>query len=185
MIIEPNTKTDFYYVNGEYIEYLKQAENESRGFTCVPNVHYRRTEKFVFGTVLLIDDIPYFAPVTSYSKKQQDLILIKDKKTNKTLGSIRFNYMIPVPRDCLHRLNIADLPTAQSIAHASKELKFCRRSRDKIYKAAKTTYGRVMSRKYPELLKNSCDFELLEQKYYEFIEMMNEYESASQAPIIL
>lgn len=53
MIIEPNTKTDFYYVNGEYIEYLKQAENESRGFTCVPNVHYRRTEKFVFGTVLL------------------------------------------------------------------------------------------------------------------------------------
>ena len=60
-----------------------------------------------------------------------------------------------------------------------------RRSRDKIYKAAKTTYSRIMSRKYPELLKNSCDFELLEQKNYEYIEMMNEDESASQAPIIL
>ena len=79
MIIEPNTKTDFYYVDGEYIDYLKQAENDSRGFNCVPNVHYWSTEKFVFGTVLLIDDIPYFAPVTSYSKKQQDLVLIKDK----------------------------------------------------------------------------------------------------------
>ena len=25
MIIEPNTKTDFYYVDGDYIEFLKQA----------------------------------------------------------------------------------------------------------------------------------------------------------------
>ena len=25
MIIEPNTKTDFFYVDGEYIEYLKNV----------------------------------------------------------------------------------------------------------------------------------------------------------------
>ena len=37
MIAEPNTKTDFYYVDGEYIEYLKRTEEKSRGFTCVPN----------------------------------------------------------------------------------------------------------------------------------------------------
>lgn len=185
MIIEPNTKTDFYYVDGEYIDYLKQAENDSRGFNCVPNVHYWSTEKFVFGTVLLIDDIPYFAPVTSYSKKQQDLVLIKDKKTNKILGSLRFNYMIPVPRECLHKLNIADLPTEQSKAHAGKELKYCRRNRDKIYKAAMKTYERVTSKRYDDLLKNSCDFELLEAKYYEYIEMINENNSESSAPTTL
>ena len=139
----------------------------------------------MFGTVLLIDEIPYFAPVTSYSKKQQDSILIKDKKTNIILGSIRFNYMIPVPRECLHRLIIADLPTEQSKAHASKELKFCRRCRDKIYKAAKKTYERVLSKKHKELLKNSCDFELLEEKYYEYIDIMNQDEEVSQGLVML
>ncbi|MBQ9673972.1 MAG: type III toxin-antitoxin system ToxN/AbiQ family toxin [Ruminococcus sp.] len=169
MIIEPNTKTDFYYVDGDYIEYLKQAETKSRGFTCVPNVHYWNTDKFVFGAVLLINDIQYFVPVTSYSKPQQDLLLLRDKKDNKVLGSIRFNYMIPVPSKCLHKLNIADLPTVQSRAHASKELAFCRRNRDRIYKTAKSTYFRVLSHKYPELTKHSCDFQLLEKAYIDYI----------------
>lgn len=168
MIAEPNTKTDFYYVDGEYIEYLKRTEEKSRGFTCVPNVHYWNTDKFVFGAVLLINDIQYFVPVTSYSKPQQDLILLRDKKNNKVLGSIRFNYMIPVPANCLHKLNIADLPTVQSKAHASKELAFCRRNRDRIYKTAKNTYMRVKSGRYPELTKNSCDFELLKKAYNEY-----------------
>ena len=131
-------------------------------------MHYWNTDKFVFGAVLLINDIQYFVPVTSYSKPQQDLILLRDKKNNKVLGSIRFNYMIPVPANCLHKLNIADLPTVQSKAHASKELAFCRRNRDRIYKTAKNTYMRVKSGRYPELTKNSCDFELLEKAYNEY-----------------
>ena len=76
--------------------------------------------------------------------------------------------MIPVPANCLHKLNIADLPTVQSIAYASKELAFCRRNRDRIYKTAKNTYMRVKSGRYPELTKNSCDFELLEKAYNEY-----------------
>lgn len=48
MIVEPNTKTDFFYVDGGYIEYLKSVEVSNRGFTCVPNVHYWNTNKFVF-----------------------------------------------------------------------------------------------------------------------------------------
>ena len=163
MITEPNTRTDFFYVDNDYIEYLKRIETENRGYTCVPNVHYWNTQKFVFGAVLMINEISYFVPVSSYSRAQQDLILLRDKKDNKVLGSIRFNYMIPVPARCLHRLNIADLPTVQNRAHASKELAFCRRNRDKIYKAAKNTYLRVISGKYPELTKHSCDFKLLEK----------------------
>ena len=76
MIIEPNTKTDFFYVDGEYIEYLKNVEESNRGFTCVPNVHYWNTNKFVFGAVLLINEIPYFVPVTSYST--ENLYAIKN-----------------------------------------------------------------------------------------------------------
>ena len=83
MIVEPNTKTDFFYVDGEYIEYLKSVEVSNRGFTCVPNVHYWNTNICVFGEVLLINERPYFVTVSSYSKPQQDLLLLRDKKNKQ------------------------------------------------------------------------------------------------------
>lgn len=96
----------FYYVEDEYINFLKKKEIEKRNFTRVPNVHYWNTKKFVFGAVLEINNMLYFAPVTSYAKSQEDLILLRDKKDNKILGSIwidelRYNFysrlIIPIP----------------------------------------------------------------------------------------
>lgn len=158
----------FYYVEDEYINFLKKKEIEKRNFTRVPNVHYWNTKKFVFGAVLEINNMLYFAPVTSYAKSQEDLILLRDKKDNKILGSIRFNYMIPVPKQCLHKLEIKSLPTEKSRIHTSKELSFCRRKRDNIYKIALKTYKRVTEKKNEELVANSCDFNLLEQAYQEY-----------------
>ena len=160
----------FYYVNGDYIEYLKQAEIEKRGFTCVPNVHYWNTDKFVFGAVLDIHGVSYFVPVSSYSRKQQDLMLIRDKSDRHILGSLRFNYMIPVPKNMLQKLDINALPTENNRVHISKELAFCRRNRDKIYSSALKTYQRVKSGNYPELNQHSCDFELLEEACVKYME---------------
>ena len=158
----------FFYVDGKYIEYLKKCEIQKRGFTCVPNVHYWNTDKFVFGAVLRINDIPYFVPISSYARKQQDLILMRDKSDRHILGSLRFNYMIPVPKYLLHKLNINSLPTENNRIHTSKELAFCRRNREKIYRAALKTYNRVKSGNYAELNKNSCDFSSLEEAYEQF-----------------
>lgn len=33
-------KISFYYVDENYIKYLKEKEISARGFTCVPNVEY-------------------------------------------------------------------------------------------------------------------------------------------------
>lgn len=153
----------FYYVNSDYIDYLKQTEIEKRGFTCVPNIHYRNTGKFVFGTVLDMNGVSYFVPVSSYSRKQQDLMLIKDKSDRHILGSLRFNFMIPVPKNMLQKLDINALPIENNRVHISKELAFCRRNRDKIFSRALKTYQRVRSGKYSELNQHSCDFELLEE----------------------
>ena len=158
----------FYYVDGDYIEYLKERETQARGFTCVPNVHYWSTDKFVFGAVLEINDIPYFVPISSYSRSQQDLILMKDKNDGHILGSLRFNYMIPVPDHLLYKLDINALPTVNNRIHTSKELAFCRRNRDRIYRIALKTYNRVISKKDITLLKNSCDFAILEQAYFDY-----------------
>lgn len=168
MIDYPNTNPYFYYVDEEYINYLKEYEIDKRNFTCVPNVHYWNTNKFIFGAVLNVNGMLYFAPISSYSKKQINLILLKDKK-GKVLGSVRLNYMIPVPKKCLHKLDINNLPTEQNRVHTSKELAFCRRNREKIYKLALKTYSRVTKGTDISLKNNSCDFKLLEQACKEYV----------------
>lgn len=70
-------KIGFYYVDINYINYLKEIEIEKRGFTTVPNVEYTSRNKFLYGAVMEIDGINYYVPVSSYTKKQKDNIQIK------------------------------------------------------------------------------------------------------------
>ena len=161
----------FYYIDNDYINFLKSYEKEKRGFTCVPNASYWNVSKFTFGAVLKVNDAQYFVPVSSYQKEQQDVILITDKRAknksqiNKVLGSLRFAYMIPVPIKCLTKLDVNKMPTANSRIHVAKELAFCRRNRDKIQRQAMKTYERVIGKADPNLTRNSCDFSLMEEAF--------------------
>lgn len=165
----------FYYISPDYIEHLKAIEHKKRGFTCVPNVQYGLSKKFTYGAVMNINGINYFVPVSSYNKQQKDLMLLKDKKDNKVLGSLRFNYMIPVPLQCVKKVDINSLDENKKVK-TSKELAFCRRNRDAIPRKAAVTYERVNRNIQAfnsgdkklldeDLYKNSCDFKLLENAY--------------------
>ncbi|MCM1330453.1 MAG: type III toxin-antitoxin system ToxN/AbiQ family toxin [Ruminococcus sp.] len=164
----------FYHVSNNYIDFLKKFEREKAGHTCVPNIQYKTSDKFVFGAVMTINNMNYFVPVSSYSKNHEDVILIRDKKDKtKILGSLRFAYMLPVPRSCLIKLDINSAANEYSRVHISKELAFCRRERDKIFKQAEKTYFRVTNKVNEQLVKNSCDFKLLEQAYTEYCKENN------------
>lgn len=159
----------FYHINNDYIDFLKKYERERAGHTCVPNIQYKTADKFVFGAVMDISGINYFVPVSSFSKYKEDVILMRDKKNKSDiLGSLRFAYMLPVPRSCLVKLDIQSVKNEYSKTHISKELAFCRRERDKIFKQAEKTYFRVTHKVNEQLVKNSCDFKLLEQAYIEY-----------------
>ena len=161
--------TTFYRIDEIYIDYLKQAEIDARGFTTVPNVSYANNDKFVFGTVLDIDNISYFVPVSSYDKNQADnmLIQVKDKGNIKTVGSLRFNYMIPVPVKCLKPLDFSALSPDYRML-VEKELRFCKKNKAAIFKKVEKTYYRVLNKVNDELTRNSCDFKLLEIKCKEY-----------------
>ena len=73
----------FYYVDEEYIQYLKRIEMNERGFTTVPNMSYHRNNKFVYGVVLSINDIDYYVPFSHYDKKQKDNLQARIQKTAK------------------------------------------------------------------------------------------------------
>lgn len=101
-------KVNFYNVDKQYIEFLKDFEIQHRGFTCVPNIQYANNDKFVYGTVLEIGNIKYYVPVSSKTKGKEDDILIKDKN-NDVKGSLRFAFMIPIPNSCVSTLIIDDI----------------------------------------------------------------------------
>lgn len=86
-------KIAFYFVDENYINFLKEYEIKHRGFTTVPNVVYSSRNKFLYGTVLEVDNKKYLVPISSYTKNQRENMLIKisDHHKDKVVGSLRFN----------------------------------------------------------------------------------------------
>lgn len=166
-------KIAFYFVDEDYIEFLKEKEINHRGFTTVPNVVYSNREKFLYGTVFEIDNINYFVPVSSYIKQQQDNYVIKitDHGMKRAVGSLRFNYMIPVPKKMLRLFDFKNGAESQERkVFLEKEYRFCKSNLAAIQKRAKKTYERVIEKVDENLVRNSCDFKLLEKAYQEYSE---------------
>ena len=130
---------DFYRINEEYNQYLQRYEKEKRGVTKVPNIRYTDRNKFAFGAVIRANEINYYVSVSSFDKKQEANILIcilGDEKEIK--GSLRFNYMIPVPEECIERLVIKDVEDEKYRLLLNKEYQFCMDNAERIQKKATT-----------------------------------------------
>lgn len=166
-------KISFYYVDEKYIEFLKAKEIAYRGYTNVPNVKYHSHSKFFYGIVLMVGEIPYYVPITHYAIQQENNILIKieHNKRLETVGSMRFNYMIPVPKNCLTPLNFKDsaMYTEAEKYKLQKEYKACLKKLSLAQKLAVKTYHQVIDGSKENLIKNSCAFALLEDAYREYI----------------
>lgn len=101
---------EFYRIDEEYNQFLQRYEKEKRGVSKVPNIRYKDRNKFAFGAVMEVNGINYYVSVSSFSKKQEANILIRvpgDEEEVK--GSLRFNYMVPVPDECIKKLIIKDV----------------------------------------------------------------------------
>ncbi|WP_053982992.1 type III toxin-antitoxin system ToxN/AbiQ family toxin [Niameybacter massiliensis] len=163
----------FYYVSADYVRYLQAEETNQRGFTHVPNVEYSQShnQKFVLGIILEMNGFDYYVPVSSYSIKRSDNILINiDSDTvNPIKGSIRFNYMFPIPKGLAKELIIKNESNSGRRSLLNKEWKFCIENEVKIRNKARQTYSKVINRVNESVAKNSCDFRLLEQACQTYI----------------
>lgn len=160
----------FYDADLEYIDYIKKFETAERGFTRVPNVSYHSgNNKFFYGAVLSVNGVNYFVPVShAIHNKQDDLpIIIKDKK-KPIAGTLRFAYMIPIPKEMITILRRDAMPDASRRETVRKELAFCRRKIDKIQKMAASAYERITNNVSASLSHQSCDFKILEVGYLKF-----------------
>ena len=161
---------DFYRIDEKYNNYLQEYEKRVRGITKVPNIRYKDRNKFAFGAVLEINDIKYYVSISSFSKKQEANILIRipgDRKEIK--GSLRFNYMVPVPEQCIKRLVIKDIEDKKYRELLNKEYRFCIDNAERIQKKADKVYKMVTENRKQILTDNSCAFKILEDAYQKYI----------------
>ncbi len=171
---------DFYRINEHYIKFLQQYEKEHRGITKVPNVRYANHDKFAFGAVLVVNNLNYYVSVSSFDKKQEANLLIKIPGDDKEIkGSLRFNYMIPVPDNCLERLVIKDIPNLKYRTLLNKEYQFCIRNQEQIQQKANKIYTMVTENRKQILTDNSCDFKLLEEACRKYTDVLS---STSPSP---
>ena len=161
---------DFYKIDERYNQYLQEYERKYRGISKVPNVKYQDRNKFAFGAVLSVNGIRYYVSVSSFDKKQEANILIRVPGDEKEIkGSLRFNYMIPVPDECLERIVIKEITDEKYRTLLNKEYQFCIKNADIIQKKANKIYTMVAENKKQILTDNSCDFKLLEEAYQKYI----------------
>ena len=162
---------DFYRINEAYNRFLQEYEKKKRGVTKVPNIRYTGRNKFAFGAVLQVNGMKYYVSVSSFDKKQEANILIRvpgDKKEVK--GSLRFNYMVPVPDECIEKLVIKDVKDEKYRLLLNKEYKFCIENAERIQKKANKIYKMVKANNKQILTDNSCAFYILEEGCQEYIE---------------
>lgn len=161
---------EFYRINEEYNQFLQRYEKEKRGVSKVPNIRYKDRNKFAFGAVMEVNGINYYVSVSSFSKKQEANILIRvpgDEEEVK--GSLRFNYMVPVPDECIEKLIIKDVQDEKYRMLLNKEYRFCVNNAQRIQKKANKIYEMVTENRKQILTDNSCDFRILEEGYREYI----------------
>ena len=169
-IIQRGINMEFYRINEEYNQFLQRYEKEKRGVSKVPNIRYKDRNKFAFGAVMEVNGINYYVSVSSFSKKQEANILIRvpgDEKEVK--GSLRFNYMVPVPDECIEKLIIKDVKDEKYRMLLNKEYRFCVNNAERIQKKANKIYEMVITNRKQILTDNSCDFRILEEGYREYI----------------
>ena len=113
----------------------------------------------------------YYVSVSSFDKKQEANILIRVPGDEKEIkGSLRFNYMIPVPEECIEKLVIKDVQDKKYRLLLNKEYQFCVDNAERIRKKANKIYEMFTTNRIQKLTDNSCAFSILEQGFQEYVE---------------
>lgn len=157
---------NFYNVDAAYVNYLRVAEQSSRGFSHVPFVDYEmnnRKQKFFCGVVVQINDMSYYVPVSSNTAPRDHTYYLYDGP--HIISSLRFDFMFPVPSSLITTKVISNEPDVNYQSLLRKELLACRKNESFIREYALRTYIDVLSptqENEVDTRSYSCNFRILE-----------------------
>lgn len=159
-------RLNFYEVDVLYTDFLREY-----GDNKIPFIRYGKNDRFLCGILFEIDGMNYFAPISSFKQPQKSNIIIKDHHGND-IGSIRFGYMFPVPLSLVRKKDFS-VKNQFYQRLLEEEYNFCSKNSQRIISKATHIYRNVKEKKDLTLVKNCCDFDVLEQAYRNYCIMFD------------
>ena len=163
-----------YEVNPYYIDYLVPYaphlfQNKQPG---------QYNERKYIGVVLSIQNMNYFAPLSSFKPKHEKMKNGLDFIKIGNYAVININNMLPVPEG---EFAYVDIPSVKDIQYRKllqTEYRIIRKMQDKIRNQAAEVYKHKMKQGNATALAKRCnDFLLLEEKCKQFMTKRSDYEN--------
>ena len=163
-------RLSFCLIDSKYCDFLRKFD------PCVPYTMDRKSSRPFIGILLTVNNIRYYAPLSSPKLKHQtmknqiDLIKIN----NGLYGVINFNNMIPVHNNSIRTVNLAVLSTDSSAeiqykTLLSNQLTWCNAHKTEIIAKAQRLYYLIKKKQaHPSLLNRCCNFALDEQMMQQY-----------------
>ena len=170
---EERQNLDFYFVDDDYIKYLQNEESNLYGSAKTPIMkcpEYHHP-KFMCGPLFRgASGFDYYSPVSSYSQQKSANILITNPGDRFPVkGSLRLNYMIPIPREILSRYSIKDINKWDHKLLVIKEYEFIQEFGANIKRFARALYDDIYDQKCStKLLMNSSRMRFVENRCFSY-----------------
>lgn len=159
-ILEDIMGIKLYEVSPVYIDYLGAYashlfQNKKPG---------QHNERKYIGIILQVNDMNYFAPLSSLKPKHEKMTNRLDIIKIGQYAVININNMFPVPEGLYTYVDISKVKNAQYRKLLMSEYRIIRKLQDKIKKNAAELYKQKTEKKISTALTNRCnDFLLLEK----------------------
>lgn len=166
-------KLKLYRISEKYAKYISYQDKK------VLKAFETKNKRPFIGIILEINEITYFAPLSSPKKKHENMKNSIDfiKINNGRDGVINLNNMIPIPKEQYVEINIKEeIQKDKKYGIILKyQIKWCNENKNQIVNNAKKLYNLIINRKANLSLKNRCcNFKVLEIKLNQFIKEKSE-----------
>lgn len=165
---------NWYIVDKKYVKYLQEYDPK------VGNVEYGDKLKLHIGTLLEVDEMKYYVPISSPKRKHDkmgngvDFHKLIEYDTGKLLAVININNMIPVPDECLIQLKYDNIQDYRKFSGKQDRINYIyllQKEKDIIdqidevlSEKAKKLLEKVKLNPHSSLARRCCNFGLLQEK---------------------
>lgn len=155
----------FYEIDNKYIDFLSKFSEHLFHNAKITQIY---TRKYI-GILFEINDLKYFAPLSSFKPKHKRLSETVDFIKIGDMAVINLNNMFPVIDGVFSLKNPADESDTQYKTLLNNEIRIIRKKEEQIITNAKTVYNHKMTNDGKSKLSQRCnDFKLLEEKCKEY-----------------
>ncbi|MBQ8680650.1 MAG: type III toxin-antitoxin system ToxN/AbiQ family toxin [Treponema sp.] len=155
----------FYEIDNKYIDFLSKFSEHLFHNAKITQTY---TRKYI-GILFEINDLKYFAPLSSFKPKHKRLSETVDFIKIGDMAVINLNNMFPVIDGVFSLKNPADESDTQYKTLLNNEIRIIRKKEEQIITNAKTVYNHKMTNDGKSKLSQRCnDFKLLEEKCKEY-----------------